>query len=109
MNIYFKWCDKRSNCNYCQEPVFVDTIVAIHSWKTKKRWVRAHFYHPECLSKQFVYKVEMEIPKPVRLNRGRPRLGLTDEQKVARASALRSLKRKGSRENNSGSTVSQGR
>ena len=100
MNVYFKWCNRRAECNYCHEPVVVDTMVLIHSWKTRKGWVQGKFYHPHCFVDQFEYKVKMEIPKPVRSNRGRPSLGLNAEEKKERATMLRAKRRKGKREDN---------
>ncbi|KKK85552.1 hypothetical protein LCGC14_2772160 [marine sediment metagenome] len=94
MNIYFKWCNRRSECNYCHEPILVDTVVAIHSWKTRRGWAQCKFYHPRCLSDQYEYKVKMEVPKPVRSNRGRPSLGLNTEEKRERATMLRANKRR---------------
>lgn len=100
MNIYYKWCNRRSECNYCHEYILVDTVVAIHSWKNRKGWTQGRFYHPQCLGEHFEYKIKMEIPKPVRSNRGRPSLGLNAEEKKERATMLRANKRKENRENN---------
>ncbi len=94
MNIYYKWCNRRSECNYCHEPIVVDTVVAIHSWKNRKGWTQGKFYHPQCLGEHFEYKIRMEIPKPIRSNRGRPSLGLNTEEKRERATMLRANKRR---------------
>ena len=101
MDIYFRWCNRKTECNYCHESIRVDTIVAVHTWRNRKKWSGRIFYHPECFPKQFVYKVKMEIPRPIRANRGRPSLGLNTKEKKERATMLRANKRKENRENNS--------
>ena len=97
MNVTFKWCGRRSECYCCKEPILVDTVVVHHTWRSKKGWKGGMFYHPDCFVQQFTYKVKMEVPKPVRMNRGRPSLGLSPEEMKDR----RTQQRKERLENNS--------
>jgi len=97
MNIYLKWCNRKSECPYCHEPVLVDTVMVVHYWKNKRGWTQGKFYHPHCLADQFEYKIKMEVPKPNRSNRGRPSLGLSTVEKKERATMLRRGKREDNR------------
>lgn len=89
MNVSFKWASRRAKCNYCGKDILVDTPVAVHSWRSKKGWSGSVQYHPDCLSTHFVTYLEMNVPKPTRANRGRPSLGLSDDDKRKRAALLK--------------------
>ena len=89
MNISFKWCNKTTECAYCGKFVEKDTPIFVHGWKNKRGFTGRVFYHPECFITHFTTLLELKVPKPSRMGRGRPNMGLTAEEKKKRAILLR--------------------
>jgi len=89
MNISFKWSNRATKCNYCGEMVLIDEPIFVHNWKNKIGYTGRVWYHPNCFGLHYTTILELKVPKPKRLGRGRPSLGLSDEDKRKRAALLR--------------------
>lgn len=93
MNVTFRWMGRQTLCSCCEKPIMTDTPVVVHSWRNKRGYTGRLYYHPDCFTEKYLFKLKMEQPKPYRFGRGRKSLGLSDEQKKRRRTLQQKARR----------------
>lgn len=94
MNVWMKVCRQKTNCNYCPNPILKGEYMVVCKWfkRTKDKagtpqtWSFFKRFHPQCWIDQAVVELEK---RPIVETRGRKKLEVTDDTRIARFAILR--------------------
>jgi len=81
MNIVFKWCSRKTPCQYCSEVISKDEPMIVFTF-VKPGYKRPFYFHPQCWLDERL-KVLSES-KPLNGAGGRPRMELNKTQRHRR-------------------------
>jgi len=92
MDVWLTWCKKKSKCKHCQEPILAGTpVVRGKLWRKgdqAKSWPMTFRWHPQCWLEQALAYLEKNPYIPPKRSPGRPRIELSEEDKVKRRRLL---------------------
>ncbi len=89
MDIWITRCRKERACKHCPEKIHnLSPMVVAKVWLRRKgkSWSKEIAWHPQCWIDQGVAAMEL---RPIVERRGRTRLPMTDDVKIARGKVLR--------------------
>lgn len=103
-HVWMVWCKRTAKCRWCEQQITTATpMVVVKYWRkgneNERKWNLFLYFHPDCWVANGLDYLERN-PYTVSVNRGRPKLSLSVEDKrkrtllVMRKAALEQQKRK---------------
>ena len=82
--VEYRWAEQKIICKHCDSIIPMGKpVLTRHVYNPKQKWTLRFNYHPECFTNEQLFYLG-DIPKPIRMHRGRPALNISSEDRLDR-------------------------